>query len=74
MADLKYVKVDKITGRKVVVSLKDVAPYWLYDTKTLDNTNRKVSFFSNINNPTLLTLICSKTTNSPQVGNSISSL
>ena len=49
MADLKYVKVDKITGRKVVVSLKDVAPYWLYDTKTLDNTNRKVSFFSNIN-------------------------
>ena len=48
MANINVVKIDRITGRKVIVSLKDVSPYWLYDTKVLDNNNRKVSFFSNI--------------------------
>jgi len=53
MADLKYYKVDPATGRKVIVSLKDVSPYWLYDTKVVRTTDTTVSFFSNIdaNNP-----------------------
>jgi len=50
MAQLKYAKIDKITGKKVIVNLKDVSPYWLYDTKTVTTTAREVSFFSNINN------------------------
>lgn len=53
MAGLKYVKVDPATGKRVIVSLKDVSPYWLYDTKTVQTTDRVVSFFSQVdaNNP-----------------------
>jgi len=49
MASLKMVKVDPVTGRKVTVELKDVSPYWIYDTKTVDNNNKVISFFNNVN-------------------------
>ena len=49
MAGLRYIKVDPATGRKVIVSLKDVSPYWLYDSKTVHTTDRTVSFFSQVN-------------------------
>jgi hypothetical protein len=49
MADLKVVKVDPVTHRRVTYSLKDISPYWLYDTKTVDNNNKVVSFFNNVN-------------------------
>jgi len=50
---LSYIKIDPTTGRKVVVSVKDVSPYWIYDTKTLNDSTKAVSFFSNVdkNNP-----------------------
>jgi len=53
MAGISFYEIDEVTGRKVIKRLKDISPYWLYDTKILDNNNRKVSFFSNVdrNNP-----------------------
>jgi len=48
MANIKVVKVDPTTGRKVVVALKDVSPYWLYDTKTISDTENIQSFFTNV--------------------------
>jgi len=50
MANLRYIKIDPTTGKKVVVSLKDVSPYWIYDTKTIQTDDKTVSYFSNIQN------------------------
>ena len=49
MASINYVKVDPATGKRVIVSLKDVSPYWIYDTKTVKKDSRVTSFFSDVN-------------------------
>jgi hypothetical protein len=45
MANIKVLKKDPVTGRTYVTELKDVAPYWLFDTKTVRANDTTTTFF-----------------------------
>jgi len=45
MASLKVIKVDPVTGKRYVTELKDVSPYWLFDTKLVKKDDATVTFF-----------------------------
>jgi hypothetical protein len=42
---LRVIKKDPYTGKVYVAELKDVAPYWLFDTKTVAKDSTTTTFF-----------------------------